>query len=173
MAKQKAERWRPVPEFPEHYAVSDRGRVRRTKGGRGAKAGRILRATENNQTGYFAIGLSVNNRQHMRYVHRLVLEAFVGPCPPGLEGTHRNGKKNENRLSNLRWATHVENIADKRDHGTVLRGSDVGNSKLTEADVRAIRRSTELQRVVAARYGISRAHVSLIRSRKVWGHVEG
>ena len=48
-----------------------------------------------------------------RYVHRLVLEAFVGPCPPGLECLHRDHDTANNRLRNLRWGTRTENIEDK------------------------------------------------------------
>lgn len=166
----KAERWRPVPEFPKHYAVSNRGRVRRVAKGRGTRCG-VLSPTENKSTGYFSVWLSVGGERHMRYVHRLVLEAFVGPCPPGLEGTHRNGKKNVNRLSNLRWATHVENVADKRKHGTVLRGEAVGGSKLTASDVRKIRKSKRLHRELAEQYQVSRSTITLIKQRATWKHV--
>lgn len=46
------------------------------------------------------------------YVHRLVLEAFVGPCPPGMEACHWNGIPGDNRLHNLRWDTPSANNAD-------------------------------------------------------------
>lgn len=51
-------------------------------------------------------------------VHRLVLEAFVGPCPEGMECRHLNGVRNDNRLANLAWGTKEENYADCRAHGS-------------------------------------------------------
>jgi hypothetical protein len=53
-----------------------------------------------------------------RFVHRLVLEAFVGPCPEGMECRHLDGDPANNRLENLRWGTHRENAADQVRHGT-------------------------------------------------------
>lgn len=52
------------------------------------------------------------------FVHRLVLETFVGPCPPGMEALHRNGNPSDNSLSNLHWGTKIENAADMLRHGT-------------------------------------------------------
>jgi hypothetical protein len=44
-------------------------------------------------------------------VHRLVLLAFVGPCPAGHEVLHLNHQPADNRLENLRYGTRSENIA--------------------------------------------------------------
>jgi hypothetical protein len=48
----------------------------------------------------------------------MVLEAFVGPCPPGLECCHGNGVGTDNWVENLRWDTHTENVLDSVRHGT-------------------------------------------------------
>lgn len=52
------------------------------------------------------------------YVHRLVLEAFVGPKPEGAVTRHLNGDPTDNRLANLAYGTPAENGADMRRHGT-------------------------------------------------------
>jgi hypothetical protein len=65
--------------------------------------------------GHLAIWLG---RDDQRFVHRLVLEAFVGPCPPGLECLHEGGNPGNNALGNLRWGTRKENHADSVRHGT-------------------------------------------------------
>lgn len=45
-------------------------------------------------------------------VHTLVLEAFVGPRPPGLVTLHANDIRNDNRLENLSWGTLTQNSQD-------------------------------------------------------------
>lgn len=44
-------------------------------------------------------------------VHRLVADAFLGPLPEGLTTNHKNGRKTDNRASNLEYLTNRENIA--------------------------------------------------------------
>jgi hypothetical protein len=51
-------------------------------------------------------------------VHHLVLCAFVGPCPKGQEGCHNDGDPTNNRVTNLRWDSHIGNLADMDKHGT-------------------------------------------------------
>lgn len=45
----------------------------------------------------------------MTDIHQIVLEAFCGPCPDGMEVLHGNGIRTDNRLSNLRYGTRSEN----------------------------------------------------------------
>jgi hypothetical protein len=85
-----------------------------------------------------AVNLEDGDRRALEYVHRLVLSAFVGSCPEGLEGCHFDGNPFNNRLVNLRWDTRLANTHDSIRHGTktappVLRGDASPNSKLTEA----------------------------------------
>ena len=54
----------------------------------------------------------------MTDIHQIVLEAFCGPCPDGMEVLHGNGIRTDNRLSNLRYGTRSENNADSIRHGT-------------------------------------------------------
>jgi hypothetical protein len=46
-------------------------------------------------------------------VHVLVTEAFIGPCPPGMERLHGLGGQQDNSVTNLRFGTHQENEQDK------------------------------------------------------------
>lgn len=71
-----------------------------------------------NQRDYLWVRLSREGRAYSKVVHRLVLEAFVGPCPPGMEGCHNDGHKQNNRLGNLRWDTPRENQLDTVRAGT-------------------------------------------------------
>lgn len=115
------ERWLPVVGFEGSYEVSDHGRVRGLDriGAAGQRvAGRVLTPTPNSH-GYPAVTLYGNGLRRVGKVHRLVLEAFVGPCPDGMEACHGPDRdQTNNRLSNLRWGTSSENNFDRVRHGT-------------------------------------------------------
>jgi hypothetical protein len=59
-----------------------------------------------------------NGARRDALVHHLVLEAFVGPQPPGAEGCHWNDDPTDNRLENLRWDTRSANQFDSVRNGT-------------------------------------------------------
>jgi hypothetical protein len=99
-------------------------------------------------------------RGRIRAVHRLVLEAFVGPCPPGMEGCHGDGNPANNALPNLRWDSHSGNQLDAVRHGThtTNRGGTNGNASLTDdkaTAVRADRAAGMTYPELAAKYGVS------------------
>src|SRR5262245_50905166 len=146
MAEVKHERWLPVPGWPG-YEVSDLGNVRsywqglggHQTGSRLVDTPHLLRPTVLH--GYLLVGLKAVGRPGvLRRIHRLVLEAFVGPCPPGMEACHNNGKRDDNRPENLRWDTHRGNHSDRARHGTTNGGEKSSNAKLTAAEVMEIRR---------------------------------
>lgn len=123
---------------------------------------------------YPSVFLCKDGIKHCRKVHAIVLEAFVGPCPTGMEGCHEDGDPANPRLDNLRWDTRKGNMADARRHGTISCGSKRHNAKLTDDDVVEIRRlwaSGVQGRAIADRFGIARSNVSLICSRKTWKHI--
>lgn len=108
-------------------------------------------------------------------VHHLVLETFVGPCPPGMEGCHRDCNPANNALSNLRWDTPKGNMADSVRLGRTVKGSKNGQAKLTERKVRAIREEyafggTTLAEI-SAREGVGQATLCQAIRRKTWKHV--
>lgn len=110
------------------------------------------------------------------FVHVLVLTAFVGPAPAGLNGLHGDGNPANNQVGNLRWGTQKENMEDRSKHGThvYFQGVDHWNAKLAEADVVDIlarMKSGERQESIAVSHEISVGLVSSIATRKVWRHV--
>lgn len=119
------EEWRPVVGYEGLYEVSNLGRVRgldriianNRPGTTRTWRGRILRQTIRD-TGHRTLHLARDGHPRARGVHCLVLEAFVGPCPPGMEACHNNGIPNDNRLTNLRWDTRLANMLDRITHGT-------------------------------------------------------
>lgn len=126
--------------------------------------------------GYVWVNMVRDGHEYGRAVHRLVLEAFVGPPGPGLVGCHSNGNRSDNRLANLRWDTAKSNLADRHRHNTapVQAGEANNAAKLTADDVRAIRRLRAdgvCRASIAERYGLHTVTVSLITTRKRWAHV--
>ena len=114
MSMTEQERWLPVVGYEGLYEVSDQGRVKRL-----ARVGkswvlpeRILKGSHNYR-GYAQVGMFGKSKK----VHRLVLEAFVGPCPKGMVACHWNDDPSDNRLENLRWDTEKANQADKMRNG--------------------------------------------------------
>lgn len=75
------------------------------------------------------------------FIHILVLTAFVGPCPPGLQCRHLDGDRLNNHSPNLCWGTALENGQDRIRHGTVPRGANHHRAcaVLSESQVKDIR----------------------------------
>src|SRR3954466_7600146 len=94
-----AEQWRPIPGWPG-YEASSLGRICSYR----QKRPRIMRQVETR--GYPGGMLCAEDRRRGRQVGIWVLEAFVGPCPEGLECSHLNGDPWDNRPENLAWETH-------------------------------------------------------------------
>ena len=111
--------WLPVVGYEGAYQVSNWGRVRSLPGF--ARGARIRKATPAGK-GHLRVELSLYNQPRSIYVHRMVLEAFVGPCPDGMEGCHNDGDPTNNHLDNLRWDTRSENVRDAIRHGTYSNG---------------------------------------------------
>lgn len=114
--------WSSVVGWENLYEVSDCGRVRslartvpfgnntRRVPSRVLKPGR-------DANGVRYVQLTDGPRRVVRRVHVLVLEAFVGPRPPGLEGCHWDDDKDNNHLENLRWDTRSANMQDMLRNG--------------------------------------------------------
>jgi len=166
------EEWRQVadPNYSEHYEVSNQGRVRRTTGGRGrAKAGHVL-WQRTVKSGHKRVLLCNAPAQDYYFVHTLVLEAFVGPQPEGMECCHKDNTPAHNWPGNLRWGTPSSNRLDRPGRGMKIRGERNRKSKLTDEAVAIIRdggRAADL----AARFGVHETTIQRARSGSTWGSV--
>ncbi len=118
------QQWLPVPDYVGTYEVSDDGRVRsldrqvRRRDGWLTVKGRELSQYPKPPQGYWVVGLSQRGRTRTITVHTLVLLAFVGTRPKGMECLHRDGNLDNNHLSNLSWGKPSENRRDCVKHGT-------------------------------------------------------
>lgn len=119
------------------------------------------------------VNLSRDGKKTSRFIHRLVLEAFVGPCPKGLICCHNDGNQANNRVKNLRWDTYQSNADDSHRHGTRAIGSRC-NAKLSEPDVLEIRR-LRAEGVpmgkLASRFGVTKNNIKAIVYRRSWRHL--
>lgn len=119
------EHWLPIAGYEGSYEVSDRGRVRSldriTPRGRRWR-GKILSPIPQHR-GHLVVNLHGGEDANKhgwtpRFVHHLVLEAFVGARPNDKPVCrHLNGDSADNRAENLVWGTHVENGRDTVEHG--------------------------------------------------------
>lgn len=109
--------WRDIDEFSRQYQISNLGRVKsldrlvfhRGNGEYHLLKGKLL-STRNNNCGYVSVRLSKNGKTYTRFIHRLLSSAFI-PNPQNKKCiNHLNGIKTDNRLENLMWSSHKENI---------------------------------------------------------------
>lgn len=111
-----------------------------------------------------------------KLIHRLVLEAFVGPCPEGLETCHNDGDFTNNKLENLRWDTHKENCADRIKHGTAARGETHGKARFTEEGIKSLRKEYAAggvtYRSLAAKYDVHHSSIYSIVRKRNWKNVD-
>lgn len=105
-----SERWLPVKGYEGLYEVSDLGRFRNSKRMK-------LKKTTPDKFGYLQVRLCKDGIPATKLAHRLVLEAFVGPCPEGMETRHLDGDPTNNKVCNLAWGTVEENRWDTVKHG--------------------------------------------------------
>jgi hypothetical protein len=141
------EEWRPC--LGGTYSVSSLGRVRREAPGRNTAPGRLLHFG-NRRSQYLVVCVRVGVGRRRILVHRLVAEAFLGPCPVGKEVNHRSGVKHDNRRENLEYVIPRQNIVHSYATGLHARplgwigprpvGEKHGHAKLTSAIVASMRR---------------------------------
>jgi hypothetical protein len=166
--------WRPIRGFEGFYSISNAGDLRseaRVVNGYPVRE-RIVKPNKD-KDGYLTVLLHKGPQKSSRRIHRLVLEAFVGPAPQGMVGCHEDGVPANCHLSNLRWDTQTANNADKRRHGTFHRGSACSAAKLTEEKVMAILADQRPSKSVARDYGVSHNAILQIRSGKTWAWLTG
>lgn len=151
--------------YTHGYEVSDCGNIRRMSDGH-VMQGDLSK-------GYRRIQLPGIGR---KMIHRLVVEAFIGPITEGLECNHKNGIKTDNRAENLEIVTRRENNLHKfrvLKHRTQA-GTAHGMAKLRDTDVIEIRRLRSegmMLKDIAAKFNMGVPMISLIANRINWTHI--
>ena len=151
------------------YKASDQGRIT-------GKFGKVLKASKSSVGSWYVRPYS-NGKPHNHSVGHLVLQAFCGPPPKGMEWCHGPKGRGCHELSNLSWGTHSKNQGEDRVrdgtscHGnTWNRGEKCGAAKLKECEVLEIRRlrGKVFQSVIAKMFRVSQTQVCSVQLRKKW-----
>lgn len=125
--------WKDVAGYEGLYQVSNLGRVKSIlfRNNIVIKAREKILAQRESNSGYFMVGLHKERKVKQHYVHRLVAEAFLYSDPDAIEVNHINGNKHDNRVENLEFCKHSENIKHARKTGLLAsaKGAHNKNSK--------------------------------------------
>lgn len=171
--------WRAISEYEGFYEASSDGKVRsinrivRYKDGSSRKWPK-LELKQGLSNGYKQIFLSKNGKSRAFKVHNIILFAFLGFKSSSMTVNHKDGNKFNNKLSNLEYITMLDNVRHGFKNGLMAVGSNNNLSKLTDAQVIAIRylsRSGMKPTDIATNFKITYQNVWLIVNRKSWRHL--
>jgi hypothetical protein len=134
------EKWRDVKGYEGIYQISNLGRVKSLSrlDKRGYKRKEIILKETINPRGYKYVVLQ---DKKAKVTHRLVARSFLPNEENKKEVNHKNGNKQDNRLKNLEWVTHSENLKHACITGLkrIPKGDEHCNSKLTNQEAENIR----------------------------------
>ena len=170
------EMWKSVIDYEGLYEISNKGRLRSvdriTPDGRRVKG--KLKKPSKDKNGYLVSQLYKDGSSKNVKLHRLVLQAFVGPDK--LQVNHLDGNKKNNEINNLEYCTSKENHFHASKKG--LR-SQVGethtSAKLKEEQVfeikRLLKNSNLTQQQIADAFKVNRRTINQINTGRRWSHL--
>lgn len=127
-----------------------------------------------NGKGYLISVLSVEGRRRSISHHRMVAEAYHGPCPKGYEVGHKDDDRSNNHPDNLEYVTKSQNNQQSWDNGNrCAAGEYNANAKVTEVQVRVICQYLQDNKgcnisEVSRKFQIGRGTISAIKNGKQW-----
>lgn len=136
---------REIPDFPL-YAITLTGQVWSVKPPNGRSPMRGIPKLMKVRCVHNAWTVNLHNESgiHSMTIARLMLISFVNNAPfEDAKASFIDGNFSNFALSNLEWTTHswYRMRAVKRHGGNYIYGEDIGPAKLTEVQVRQIRRA--------------------------------
>ncbi len=179
----QSEIWYDIPKYENYFQISNKLRVRSlygwNKGGLfKRKNPLIIKLVSCKNPGYYTIGVGFvgfNNKKRL-YIHRIVAEMFI-PNPYNYKCiNHKNGIKTDNRIENLEWCSHKQNIHHALDTGLIKIkvGQQQSNVKLTDIQVMEIfniRNKTYVE--IGKIYHVNPNTVKAIMIGRCWNHLTG
>ena len=171
--------WKPILGFEQFYEISNLGNIKSLPRTAKAKNGnfylrkeRILKPCL--KPIYESVNLCGIHNRRQEYIHRLVAETFIPNPNNKPQVNHINGLKTDNRVENLEWCTHKENMTHAKEKGLKKQtyGTNNPNAKLTKEQVIKIRESYSdgilNMPQLAIKYGVSCSLISGIVNRKIY-----
>lgn len=181
------ELWMPIPGYDGKYFASNLGRIKAAQQKikhcpKGVWMERVIPArvlrTNSDKHGYKRTTLTINGGTEPWLVHRLVAMTFI-PNPDSLPCVnHIDGCKFNNRIENLEWVTHAQNMAHAAAMGLMPGNSGPGEespaAKLTDDCVRAIKArlaAGEGATSIARDYPVTPSAIREIKAGRSWSHI--
>lgn len=157
------EEWKLIEGYENNYAVSNLGRIKNIR------HGNILSPAKN-EKGYLYVALCKDGKLSSKRVHRIVASAFLGKS--SLEINHKDGDKTNNRIDNLEYCTHSQNIRHAMDSGLLPNRKPVA---MVDKDGNVVKTFESISKAEAetGAFAIGRACKSHIRAKGYyWSFVE-
>lgn len=162
-------KWKIIKKYP-NYQVSNYGEVINIKSGK-------KRKLQNGPGGYLILVLYKDGKPGSVYIHRLVAEAFLGPCPKDKEVNHKDGNKINPYVKNLEYVTRKENVKHSYKIGLQegKKGEKNVRSKLKNKDINKIIKMHNTKKYyqweIAKIFGVHQVQISRIINGKTWNKI--
>lgn len=180
----EVEIWRNIPGYENIYQASNLGNIKSiprrihipTRNFYRDQQEIILTYNPNSKR-YPKVSLYKNREVEIRTIHTIVGLLFV-PNPKNLPFlNHINGIKTDPRACNLEWCSHLENMQHAFKTGLVPNGERNHKAKLTDHNVRVIKRLFRInpnsnQSYIAKKLGVGRSTINAIVKNKKWIYVQ-
>ncbi len=176
------EEWKDVEGYEGLYKISNLGRVVslpkeikcNANGSTYISKDKVLKGCMS-VAGYKVVRLKNKfGESKLEYIHRLIGANFIAGRKDGYSINHINGIKKDNRVDNLEWVTHKQNMTHAYETGLTNRGEECAYSLLTESDVieiRALYQKGVSQKDLGGIYNVSRSCIYKVVNYKTWKHV--
>lgn len=179
--------WKDIEGLNGLYQISNLGSVRRlyriSKSNRPIKKGKydahlqpIIMKQYLSNYWYPSVCITINKQKFRFKIHRLIAQAFI-PNPENKPCiNHKNSIPTDNRIENLEWCTHRENMehASRNNRFPERKGVMSARAKLTEYQVRRILRNKEKLKPKqwSTKFMVSVSTINSIVYRRNWKHIK-
>jgi hypothetical protein len=170
--KPSEEVWKDVKGYEGIYQVSNFGNVK-SLGNEFTRKERFLKLSPQSK-GYLTVVLQKNATRKMILVHRIVAEYFLSNPLNKSQINHINGDKTDNKVENLEWVSHRENLDHAIKNNLTLKGEKNRNSKLKDVDIikiHSLLQKGTTTKELSESYNVSYSTIDGIRTNRYWKHL--